>query len=181
VGKRIERPSGESGPQPQQGFTLLEVLVAASLSIVIGLGLATMMVNSTNGAKSAQMDADFANLTGEILAILSKPTQCPGAFVTSGGAALAISASSTTGVGGGGCPAGVANCVSVDAFATTGANLATQHLPVTGNTITMELDNPVNISGTTYAWTFKVTGTKTCASGTMTVSSATRSRPADST
>jgi hypothetical protein len=56
--------------------------------------------------------------------------------------------------------------VSVDAFAATGSNLATQHLPVTGNTITMELDNPVNISGTTYAWTLKVTGTKTCASGT---------------
>jgi type II secretory pathway pseudopilin PulG len=152
-----------SGSKDEAGFTLLEILVAAALSIIIGLALANMTVNSSKGQTSVRLDADFTNIMNQVYIALGQPNLCGSAFVDGTGNALIANPTGT-------CTTTPvqANCVDVPAFALAGSAVMKTGFPATGNKVTkMRLESPILNSGNTYFWTFRVEVSKTAADGSV--------------
>lgn len=63
-----------------KGFSLVEVMVAAGMIGVIGLGVMTLTKQSSESAKSLEVNAEMVTVLNEMRAILSDPTNCKKSF-----------------------------------------------------------------------------------------------------
>lgn len=63
-----------------KGFSLVEVLVAAGMVGVIGLGVMSLTKQSSESAKSLEVNTEMVTVLNEMRAILSDPTNCKKTF-----------------------------------------------------------------------------------------------------
>src|SRR5947209_15189055 len=60
----------------EQGFTLLEVMVASALGLIVFLGISQLMVFQTKAGRSIASAVDFSTMVGNAKQVLSNAESC---------------------------------------------------------------------------------------------------------
>ncbi|MEO5667295.1 MAG: hypothetical protein ABIR96_04475 [Bdellovibrionota bacterium] len=68
-----------------KGMTLMSVMIAASLSVVVALGLASILSNSNKGVKGVRNRADYEDLKSVVRLVSYEENKCAGIFQDAAG------------------------------------------------------------------------------------------------